>query len=84
MSGSPTIPVAIGIAQNANLFPAPNGWRRDNPYMQAGADYLRANLPAWDTADGQKRDSYYWYYATQVMFQVGGSHWEEWNGRLRT
>ena len=25
MSGSPTIPVAIGIAQNASLFPAPNG-----------------------------------------------------------
>jgi hypothetical protein len=59
------------------------GWRRDNPNMQAGADYLRANLPGWDTAVGQERDSYYWYYATQVMFQVGGSHWEEWNGRLR-
>ncbi|HUY34354.1 MAG TPA: hypothetical protein VMV69_16530 [Pirellulales bacterium] len=59
------------------------GWRRDNPSMQAGADYLRANLPQWGTANDRRRDAYYWYYATQVMFQVGGPHWEEWNGRLR-
>jgi hypothetical protein len=29
------------------------------------------------------RDAYYWYYATQVMYQVGGERWEAWNGRLR-
>ena len=57
------------------------GWKRDNPNMQAGADYLLGHLPQWDGA-GQ-RDAYYWYYATQVMFQIGGEHWRQWNDRLR-
>ncbi len=29
------------------------------------------------------RDAYYWYYATQVMFQVQGDAWNAWNERLR-
>jgi hypothetical protein len=57
------------------------GWKRDNPYMQAGADYLLGHLPEWDGA--YQRDAYYWYYATQVMFQIGGEHWQQWNDRLR-
>jgi hypothetical protein len=59
------------------------GWKRDNSYMTAGADYLRANLPQWGTATANNRDAYYWYYATQVMFQMGGQHWQDWNGNLR-
>ncbi|HXT59036.1 MAG TPA: hypothetical protein VN699_10380 [Pirellulales bacterium] len=58
------------------------GWKRDNPNMPAGADYLQGDLPQWDAA-GQ-RDAYYWYYATQVMFQIGGEHWQQWNDRLRS
>ncbi|HPP52672.1 MAG TPA: hypothetical protein PK777_06975, partial [Thermoguttaceae bacterium] len=34
-------------------------------------------------ADRPTRDAYYWYYATQVMFQMAGPHWEAWNNRLR-
>ena len=57
------------------------GWNRENPEMIAGADHLLANLPLWE-GRGQ-RDSYYWYYATQVMFQMQGDYWKSWNDRLR-
>lgn len=50
------------------------GWNRDNPAMIAGANYLRKNPPSV-----ANRDTYYWYYGTQVMFHMGGDYWEEWN-----
>ena len=53
------------------------GWQKNNPHLLAGADYLQENLPEVGTKEKPQRDSYYWYYATQVMFQVGGDHWEE-------
>ena len=34
------------------------------------------------TLDNSSRDCYYWYYATQVMFQMQGEHWTAWNDRL--
>jgi hypothetical protein len=58
------------------------GWRRDNAWMQQGGDHLLENLPEIGTSANPKRDTYYWYYATQVMFHLGGEHWEQWNGRL--
>ena len=58
------------------------GWRRDDPQLIRGAEYLRQNLPEiGSTGDGQ-RDTYYWYYATQVMFHMRGAYWEDWNERL--
>jgi hypothetical protein len=59
------------------------GWDRDDPRVAASADYLRQNLPAIGTRTSPQRDAYYWYYATQVMFQVQGDHWNAWNERLR-
>lgn len=59
-----------------------SGWRRDNPNMIRGADYLQQHLPAIGTVRNPQRDTYYWYYATQVMFHMGGKHWEAWNGQL--
>lgn len=58
------------------------GWRRDNEHMLAGADYLQEHLPSIGTQRDPQRDTYYWYYATQVMFHVGGKHWKTWNERL--
>ena len=51
--------------------------------MQNGAGYLLNNLPEFGTNTKPKRDTYYWYYATQVMFHMGGEYWEQWNQRLR-
>jgi hypothetical protein len=58
------------------------GWRRDDQEMIAGAEYLLNNLPDNGTARGPERDTYYWYYATQVMFHMRGQYWERWNGQL--
>ena len=34
------------------------------------------------TSSNPLRDTYYWYYATQVMFHMRGEHWRQWNARL--
>jgi len=52
------------------------GWPRDRAALKEGVKYLSAQGPS-------KTDMYYNYYATQVMFQYGGEHWEKWNVRMR-
>jgi hypothetical protein len=54
------------------------GTPRQAETMVAGGDYLKANPPRWSA-----RDSYYWYYATQVMFHLQGEPWAKWNAALR-
>ena len=58
------------------------GWKRDNPDMQQGTDWLVERLPAEGTLQNPQRDTYYWYYATQVMFHMGGERWKAWYGSL--
>ncbi len=58
------------------------GHSPQGPMLQQGARYLRNHLPRY-TAQGAQRDAYYWYYATQVMFHVGGEHWQVWNRHQR-
>ena len=48
------------------------GWRRDNPDLIRGAEHLRQNLPEIGSPGDARRDTYYWYYATQVMFHMRG------------
>ncbi|MCS7306379.1 MAG: hypothetical protein NZ602_14885 [Thermoguttaceae bacterium] len=59
------------------------GWNREHPLLQRGADFLQANPPEPGSVDRPTRDAYYWYYASQVMFQMAGKYWENWNGKLR-
>jgi len=59
-----------------------SGWRRDDPEMIQGTRYLMQHLPSNGTRRNVERDTYYWYYATQVMFHMGGKYWETWNERL--
>ncbi len=54
------------------------GAKRDDAQLIAGANFLQTRLP-----DFGQRDSYYWYYATQVMFHMQGEHWSAWNNSLR-
>jgi hypothetical protein len=54
------------------------GWPRDDPRLAAGVEYLLGNLPEWD-----KRNVYYWYYATQVLHHMEGKPWRTWNEVMR-
>lgn len=51
------------------------GWKRDNPALQRGAAQLEMAGPSTDL--------YFDYYATQVLRQLGGSHWVAWNNKMR-
>ena len=55
------------------------GWSPTDPRIQEGAEYLMKNLPE-HTKEG--RNTYYWYYATQVLYHVQGPRWEKWQKRL--
>ncbi|MEX0979325.1 MAG: hypothetical protein WDZ48_10755 [Pirellulales bacterium] len=59
------------------------GLNRDDAHMIEGAQYLLSQLPDNGRADAPARDTYYWYYATQVMFHMRGKYWQAWNDRLR-
>ncbi|MEM8910873.1 MAG: hypothetical protein AAGC97_03820 [Planctomycetota bacterium] len=73
---TPTM-TAVGI-----LMRMYSGWSRDNPDMQSAADYLLQYPPRIGDRQTPLRDTYYWYYATQVMFHMGGDYWDAWNRRL--
>ncbi|HEX3599543.1 MAG TPA: prenyltransferase/squalene oxidase repeat-containing protein [Lacipirellulaceae bacterium] len=54
------------------------GWAHEDPRLKNGVEYILANLPEWD-----KRNVYYWYYATQVCHHMEGSEWQKWNSVMR-
>jgi hypothetical protein len=58
------------------------GLNRDDAHMIEGAEYLLGRLPENGTSTQPARDTYYWYYATQVMFHMRGKYWQAWNARL--
>jgi hypothetical protein len=58
------------------------GWQREQVEMMRGADFLLGYLPEHGTQENSRRDTYYWYYATQVMFHMGGDSWRAWQGQL--
>lgn len=81
-----TVMTSVGMLMQLYL-----GQNRDAPLMQRGADHLVQNLPTHageftrapvGTDKNPQRDTYYWYYATQVMFHMGGDHWQQWHEHL--
>jgi len=54
--------------------------------VRQGMDILLDNRPLWpDLKSGNRLNSmYYWYYATLVMFHVGGDPWRTWNEALQS
>jgi len=46
--------------------------------LRGGGEVLLENLPGWN-----RKDFYYWYYGTLVMFQMGGDYWKTWNPAMR-
>jgi hypothetical protein len=63
--------VAIGLLSRMYL-----GWRRDNPSLQRGVQWLSKRGPS-------AGNMYYNYYATQVMRHWEGEEWKVWNQQMR-
>lgn len=78
--GRDPTPSMTAVAMLMRMY---SGWRRENTEMQRAADYLAAHPPAIGDSRRPQRDTYYWYYATQVMFHMGGEHWQNWNEQLK-
>jgi Squalene-hopene cyclase C-terminal domain len=74
----PSRPASVAMSAEGLLMRQYLGAKRNDVDLIAGAEYLRKHLP-----DLNERDSYYWYYGTQVMFHMQGGYWDEWNARLR-
>ena len=64
------------------------GWDRDDPRLLEGANWLiqPENLICFTGRDEMnrrnKREVYYWYYATQMFHNFGGRHWKTWNDAM--
>lgn len=56
------------------------GVPREDPAIVEGIDYLMKHLP---NPQSRTRDSYYWYYATQVVHNFQGPEWDRWNRLMR-
>ena len=54
------------------------GVKRSDPAMAEGMKYMMQYLPG-----KYDRNSYYFYYATQVMHNLPGPEWDEWNRATR-
>jgi len=59
------------------------GWQPSHPALRRGAEFLKQNLPSFSADPNEGRDCYYWYYATQVMFQMQGEMWQTWNRQVQ-
>ncbi len=74
---------SLAMTAEAMLMRMYLGHKREDPQLIAGAEFLKANLPDNGTTERPLRDCYYWYYATQAMFQMQGQYWIAWNERFR-
>jgi hypothetical protein len=51
------------------------GWKKDNPALQRGVEFLAKT--------GPKTDLYYSYYGTQIMHHIEGDVWQAWNTKMK-
>ena len=54
------------------------GMKRENPAMIEGTKMLMKGMP-----DNRRRNIYLWYYATQVLHNMPGTDWDNWNRAMR-
>jgi hypothetical protein len=60
------------------------GAKIDDPLLVAGAKWLKEKPPVWiRPSGGGDVDLYYWYYGTQVMFQMGPDYFKPWNEGMK-
>lgn len=73
--GAVPTPVMTSVGLLMRLY---TGWGKEDPMMVKGADWLLQRPPALGTKQSPLRDTYYWYYASQVLFHTGGQRWKAW------
>jgi len=73
--GRPPTPVMTAEALLARQY---LGWPRDYPPLVKGAAHVAADLE-----QSTERNIYYWYYATQLLHNMGNKDWPRWNQRVR-
>ncbi len=54
------------------------GWSQAEPRLRSGVELILNNPIDWNDPN-----TYYWYYATQVLHHMGGNEWFTWNDQLR-
>ena len=57
-----------------------SGWKPDDEKFLRGVQTLLEQLPS--DASSRVRDTYYWYYASQVIKHAGGKYWDQWSEAL--
>jgi hypothetical protein len=75
MPGRPATPAMTGAGLLCMQY---LGTQREDPLLAEGIEYLMQNQP-----DVKKHNIYYWYYATQVLHNVPGPEWDNWNRKMR-
>lgn len=57
------------------------GWPADHPSLRSGVEYLTSDelAPLWESG---ARNVYHWYYASQMLHNLQGEAWENWQGRV--
>ena len=55
-------------------------WDKTDSRFNDGAVYLLQHLP--NDATIENRDTYYWYYGTQILRHIGGDAWTRWHAAL--
>jgi hypothetical protein len=73
--------VKVSMTAEALLCRQYLGWKRDDPRLIQGAEFITQPENLIDFGD--RRDTYYWYYATQVTHHMEGEYWQRWNKVMR-
>jgi hypothetical protein len=73
---------SLAMTAEAMLMRMYLGQRRDKLPLVRGAEFLAAHLPEVGSRQQPTRDCYYWYYATQAMYQMQGPYWTAWHNRI--
>jgi hypothetical protein len=58
------------------------GDRADDPRLVAAGTFLATIEPSYGSSADKVRDSYLWYYASQVLVHTAGPDWDRWYVKL--